>query len=383
MEYDNVICDNCQDYNSFENKFCKNCGKSLEKIDQKETWKVFKLIKHLSIIFYKGAKNNIYLILLFLSLAYFFTYIILMFFLDKNKYDINIELLGFIKEISLIIFSAGIFTCALKYLQYLDVFKKDFEKIIFSKRYNDVLKQNIESITLSEDFFLKQNNIESIWQTVTLSKYKKEFPELYDSIKSKLENELFKKSNIEYYYKNVHKIYSIDLMEDEKYIEIREETNYSVIRNSENAFIWDCHLKILKEDSENGKYPDIDVKIINDLDVTYQKDDEKEIKQGKFLIKKIEKKLQGKKEYHIKRTVKIKQNLNHDREYSFGSSRIIDDISVSLRYSKRLKVIFSEVGKVKFYKDEENVFTDIIEKTYINRGVLTPGEKFKLFFIKA
>uniref|UniRef100_UPI000AAAB865 hypothetical protein n=1 Tax=Mangrovimonas sp. ST2L15 TaxID=1645916 RepID=UPI000AAAB865 len=101
--------------------------------------------------------------------------------------------------------------------------------------------------------------------------------------------------------------------------------------------------------------------------------------EGNKVITNITEELSDQKEYHISGKVIMHQNLKEDREYSFGSKRIIDDLTVFIEHDNNINVIFSPSGVDSIEKN--NAFPDH-KLAFINRDVLLPGEKFKLFFYK-
>lgn len=279
-----------------------------------------------------------------------------------------------LKDMCTILFSAGVFTTALNFLDSLDVFKKNFKEIIMSKEFDDILTKKIDALAYSEDHLNKQNNIEHIWQTVTLCKYKKEFPELYEKLRNKIENLLFKKNNISYYYKNFQISYFFDLLDD-KYILITERTSFTIVRPHKDEFEFDFVSGYNNKDPESYAKSQFFSKNINEIkfsetDLTLEVGDE-------FNTLTCSKKMKGHLEYHIESIIERKQNLDDDRIFSYGSARIIDDLTINLDYSDKINVTFVSLNGNKFYPNGSNVANRM---SYINRDVLLSGEKFILFF---
>ena len=90
--------------------------------------------------------------------------------------------------------------------------------------------------------------------------------------------------------------------------------------------------------------------------------------------------LEGKKKYIIERQIEMTQNIKEDRVFSFTSSRIIEGMSINLKYQNNLNIFFSPVGKNTFNVD--NQLRSEHSQSYINRDLLLPGEKFKVFIYK-
>lgn len=383
-----TICSVCKTSNKIKYKHCFCCGNQLPTTDIVEDGGFIAFIKFIWFIvkkIWQAFLDNLYLFLLTISIGYFIFYSAVkddpLYFVGwKNKEYV----LKLIKDFSLIIFSAGIFTSSLKYLQYLKVFEKEFDRILTSNKFTNKVKESVESITFSKEFLHKQKNLEHIWKKVTLVMWEKQFPDLYIQLKDSLKNDFFKQNNISFYYKNFKIKYYITRIAESDFVEIEEHTTYTLVRPNEKLFDWDFKVAIDMVDSEDKKYPEIDLAIINDTANIFTPNENIECIGEKntddVFIKKIKMQLQGSKEYLIKRKVILKQNLNKDREYSFGSDRIISDLDVSIHYSDNINVVFSESWKVKFIKEE--IRGDKIS-SYIFRGLMLPGEKFKLFFIKS
>ncbi len=380
-----VPCEKCKKQNHFTHVFCKNCGNEMPVTELKEksgfqlfciyVWNMIKAI-------WKGILDNLYLIFLASAIAYFIFYKVVA---NNQNYlsswTYKDETLEVLKTVAFIIFSAGIFTSSLKYLQYIKVFEKEFDRVLSSKKYLKQVKESVESITLSKKFLLKQTNLEKIWQDVTLCMYQKEFPELFEKLKSNLNNELFKQNNISYYYKHQIVEYNITIV-SEWVIQLEQSITYTLIRPSEKLFNWNFGAVCLKSDSDNEIYPKIEVEFLSgkfkfdsNVDVIVDKE-----KDPQLLYKFVNKDLSGSKEYLIKMKMTQLQNIKDDRFWTFGSDRIIDDLDVRIQFPKELDVVFTESTKDReFVKIETN---DLNKKYYMNRGLLLPGEKFKIFFLK-
>lgn len=381
----NLNCGTCKTPNHLKHKHCFSCGNELPIVEEPEGEAGFlAFLKFIGLILKKiwsAFLDNLYLFLLLVSISYFVFYGIVKDDVNyfsgwKNKH----EILKGLKDFSLIIFSAGIFTSSLKYLQYLKVFEKEFDRILTSNKFTNKVKESVESITFSKEFLHKQSNLEQIWKKVTLVMWEKQFPDLYAQLKGNLKNELFRQNNISFYYKNFKVKYFITRVDDTDRIKIEQHTVYTLVRPNEKLFDWNFSVAVDIANCEDKKYPKVEVELVNDsVNKFNPEEDIKSFEEEGFFIKKVELQLRGKTEYLIKRKVTMYQDLQKDREFSFGSDRIIADLDVSICHSNNLNVVFSESWKVKFIKEE------LREKgvsSYLFRGLMLPGEKFKLFFLK-
>jgi hypothetical protein len=326
----------------------------------------FKLIPVLRqyLLFFKK-----YLFILFLLPAIFFLFVD--YFSPIFKTYPNYEL---IKDLCKILFSAGIFTTTLNFLDSLDIFKKNFKSIIMSEEFDDLLTKKIDALAYSEEHLNKQNNIEKIWQTVTLCKYRKEFPELYEKLHNKIENLLFKKNHISYYYKNFQISYHFDL-EDDKYILMTERTSFTIVRPSKEEFEFDY--KTVYDNKDNEAFAKVEFFSKNADEIKFTSIDIKEEKEENNNIVTCSKKMGGHLEYHMESFIKHKQNIDNDRIFSYGSARIIDDLTINLDSTDKINVTFVPLNGNKFYPNGSNVPNRL---SYINRDVLLAGEKFIMFF---
>lgn len=306
-----------------------------------------------------------------------------------NNYLLNYtELIDFLKTIAILTFTSGIFASALKYIQYLKIFEKEFERIILSPKFENKLKETLHAITFHEDFLTNQNDIDAIWKKVTLIKYKKEFPELYSKIERNLTNELFEANNLSKYYKNVIISYELEL-EENSIIKVKENSSFTIVRSNKDSFLWDFFVTLYNDDTNKTDSPDdnhanilnyektrIDGETIDETKCKFIESVEDE----SFIKKKYSYTLSGKHEYNIERHFRFSQNLNNDRLISFNSSHVIDDLSVFIKKCDKLEVVFDSIGKNTF--DKSDIFSDENRISYTNRDAFLPGEKYKLFVYK-
>lgn len=280
----------------------------------------------------------------------------------------------YFSQVSILIFTSGVFAASLKYLQLLDVFKDQFRSYIESSQFDEKLKHNLKLITFSDEYLTQQSNLPTLWKQITLCMYKKEFPALYDKISKKIRNDFFVKSNISYYYKNFQTNYHLE-KNCEKSIKIIERSSYTIVRPTDEEFSWDFGYTGNKNDAFKEKIKfQISVvttgaKISADIKDSKEKDDD-------FTIK-ITNNLSGHTEYHIERYIEIIQDITLDRVRVFGSDRIIDDLSFKVTTDEYVNATVHFLGKNKFYHN--GAFEDNVQ-AYINRDVFLPGQKFLLVF---
>lgn len=328
--------------------------------------------------------NNSYII--FLSYSSCFLIFYLIYYFNSTLHNLLAgysDLIDFLKTLCILSFTAGIFTVTLKYFQYLKVFESEFNRIVNSQNFESKLQQVVSSITFSEDFLNKQSDLTEIWKKVTLIKYRKEFPELYFKIEKSIKNNLFENNSLDKYYKNVQISYEFELAEDDKTINVKEFSSFTIVRNTSDDFFWEFFVSFARTIEEennsettllNESFTRIDGETI-DLKkcvITNQEEDEK------FVRKKYSYPLSNKKEYHIERCFQFSQIIDEDRIVSFSSSHVVDDLTVRIKLCEKLQIVFEPVGDNRFNK--ENIFQDRI--CYVNRDIFLPGEKYKIFLYR-
>ena len=279
------------------------------------------------------------------------------------------DLADALEKLSYLLFSVGAFSATLKYISSMSIFKKQFKNMIIS--------DNFKAFAYSEEHLKKQDNIKEIWKTVTLCKYRSSFPLIYDKLEENLDNELFIKANTSFYYKHFDVIYNLSLV-DGKYVHIEYITNYTIVRNTTNKFIWTFSTTMLKKEYESKNNP-FKVEVFGENGMIFDKSNLEPVLNNDKVTLNFTKELEGKTEYHIKKTKYSRLNIDEDRMLGFGSSRIIDDLKVTIKYCSKLKIVFSTVNKNQFSVniDESNRIHE-----YENRELILPGEKFKIFLIR-
>lgn len=280
---------------------------------------------------------------------------------------------NFIFELSKIAFSAGIFTTSLSYLDSLDMFKKKVNEIIISDDFSKVLTDKLEILAYSEEHLNKHANIEDIWKTVTLCKYSKGVPEIKDKVKSRLQNDLYKLSTIEYYYKNFQVTYEATY--NNGYVECVEKSSFTIVRPTTEPFWFD--FKTTKSNVDPNAKTDVSFACLNEPSINFASITPSVTNSPTEEVKHYSQEMSGHKEYHFEGEVRMVQNLQDDRYYSFSARRVIDDLTINISPGIGINVTFVPVGGYRFYPN--NAATPNVE-SYINRDILLGGQKFILFF---
>lgn len=343
------------------------------------------IMKHFNILkkIRKLLKDNYFVILMFFPAFYLvYHYAFYLPYSSKNldSFWLKKETADYLLTASLTFLGTGTITGALKWLNNLAFFKKQFSDLINSDEFSNVLSNKMKDLALSDDYLLQRNDLEEIWTRVTLCKYKQKFPELAPEIQNKIENDLFLEHSLLYYYKNF--ITQINLSIDGDVIKIIEITSFTVISHNTDKIKINFGTTSPTEDSKEIYTKFIPDQCKCDGEVLKLVQGNGKDKSGNIDTKNIEfsAELEGKKKYIIERQIEMTQNIKEDRVFSFTSSRIIEGMSINLKYQNNLNIFFSPVGKNTFNVD--NQLRSEHSQSYINRDLLLPGEKFKVFIYK-
>ena len=83
-------------------------------------------------------------------------------------------------------------------------------------------------------------------------------------------------------------------------------------------------------------------------------------------------------EYNIERAFEFKQNIEEDRVASYSSTNVIDTLTVRINLCNKLNAVFEPSSYDPYIK--ESSFDNGL--CYTSRGILFPGEKFKVFIFR-
>lgn len=333
------------------------------------------LFKNILSKIWEAILNYFYLILLILSGLYFAYYLNVIFNSPDNfETTKTYKVLSIIKDIAVIVFSAGIFTASLKFLAYIKIFELEFEKLFKSKDYGGRIESAIQSITLSKEYFAKQVHIKDIWKDITLCMYQEQFPELHDKIAAVLNNDYY--NNLSYYYKDEKVNFRFTPVEED-YIKVEQSVVYVLKRPNKEPFEWNFKFAHLNNDD----FPrELTIEFLDNAAVYDPNLHLKETPRGdNEILKSVTVTLAGQTEYRIRRKLVEIQNYKIDRFWSFQNAKIVDNLNISIKHHKDLNIIFTESNSLNKFTIDEN---KTLSKSYMSNQIILPGEQFKLFLLK-
>lgn len=347
-------------------------------------WLLDFLSKHLDFLkkLREPLKKNYFIILLLFPSFYLIYYYV--FYLPQKDTSSSLmvrpETADYLLNASLTFLGTGVAATALKWLNNLAFFKKQFSEIIKSEDFSNVLSEKMKELAMSGDYLLQRNDLEEIWKRVSLCKYEQKFPELGAEIQKKIENEFYVEKSLDYYYKNFRMQINLSLEGD--IVKVVEISSFTIIAHSEDEIIVnfgttspvpDSDGIYAKLNEDNCKYDGKKLELITHKHKNENNEDDP-------LNVHFTAKLKGQKRYVIERQIEMTQDLKDDRTYSFASSRIIEDLAINIKLDEKLDIFFSPVGKNNFPLDNQVRGANSIG--YISRDLLLPGEKFKVFIFK-
>lgn len=342
-------------------------------------------LKHSSLFHgLKGwMKKNYFLILIafpLFYLIYHYTFYLPYHSADARSVWLQEDTAEMLWSASITFLVTGTVTAALKWLNNLAFFKKQFSDLIRSDDFSTVLSEKMKELALSDEYLLARNDLEEIWTRVTVCKYQQKFPELTEEIQKKIENDLFLEQSLSYYYKNFR--LQINFSIEDNIVKITEISSFTVISHTTEKIEinFGTTSPVVDEGEIYTRFIPEGCKC-DGMPLMLSTGDGQNIGNNNIVSDVIFKApLEGSKKYIIERQVEMTQNINDDRVFTFSSSRIIEDLSLNLKYDDKLNLFFSPVGKNVFHKD--NQLRSLESQSYISRDLLLPGEKFKIFIFK-
>ncbi|WP_071145737.1 hypothetical protein [Bacteroides ihuae] len=232
---------------------------------------------------------------------------------------------GLIKEVLIKVSDVLVIGVIVGYLsnaaQFLGIFKKDLQEIIYSER-----------------FLNKQNDIVKIWEAVTKAMFKSKFPvmskDLFPLIKK-----IYLPDDEVSYYDNYRVITDIEWVNDEKrFVIVKDTISFDLIAENTSAFSIPFRTWINIEGlSKDEYYSNVICKVDDQkisLDISEKtKDDNTYIQECKITLK-------GKNKYEITQQREKKYCFEHDYDLSFRAKYIVRNLSVTLNHPIDLSVSF-------------------------------------------
>lgn len=238
---------------------------------------------------------------------------------------------------------------------FLGIFKKDLEAIIYSKK-----------------FLCKQTDLHKIWESVTEAMFKSKFKpiskDLFDLIKKTYLSE-----DAVSYYDNYKVITDVDWAdEDKKFVIIRDTIEFDLIAENEKEislpFRTGINVKGLNKDEY---YSNFHCKIDNkDVEVSVY---EELRDNGDTFSQECRVSFSGSTKYDVNQVREKKYCFEQDYDISFKANYIVKGANITINHPKDMKVTFIARGTGEDFK---NVKTTDTTKIYTYKGLILPKQGY-------
>lgn len=245
--------------------------------------------------------------------------------------------------------------------QFLGIFKKDLEDIIYGK-----------------EFIEKRNDLEDIWERITKQMFKNKFPSIHKEFLNVITHYLPNDAVSYYHNYDIETTIEWENKESGK-IKVTDDISFDLVADSDQRFehpfkSWtviqevDDKASAMKSLVVDGKAPEI-VKEHNYID--------NECRCYETTIA-----LAGSKRYSIRFSRERIYDLNKDFYLGFRARYIVNDLKVSLEHPEDIDVIFTCRGTQKEFENYKTPNKKRIAKRY--KGIILPrqGYIFALNFKK-
>lgn len=298
-----------------------------------------------SILSYNNFRSGSAWILLLIGIA---LYAAGYFWIDQNS---------ILKEIAIKIGDILVIGVILGYLsnaaQFLGIFKKDLQDIIYGK-----------------EFIQQRKDITPLWENVTKQMFKNKFPIIHKDF-LKVINEYLPNKEISYY-NDYEANTTIDWVDrDAGIIEVTDIRSFELIADNDKEFTFPLTTWTTVNDESRFSQKIIDLVVNGE---TYNPKNIVTSKDNGQICNKFDIKLSGSTKYEIKYTRKKRYNINEDYYIGFRAKYIVNKLRVCLDYPEGINAMFVCRGTQNDFDDIKSARTRRIEKKY--RGLILPRQGY-------
>ncbi len=308
-----------------------------------------------------GIKYFTFWVFLFGLLIYTFGYFKIWEFSFDWLYD-------FAKTGGSIFMSSAVFMGIVKSYQFTGIFKAELRKVVFA-----------------EDHLSKRNDIDNIWENLTLQLCKQKFKKISTKLQ-KIVKQYYLPIEDDYYYKNTKLVIEIEHSEDNPgYINVVEEYTSTInIEDSEKIdFVFTSKIPFPKDDN-NITYFKLTEFTLNEKDVKWNKGKElKENSSNNILSNNFNIKLDcinGKKEYIVYRKTMKCYAMSENPYMGHTASGLYENYNIHITYPKNISFDWLGMGVLGKWniKRSENAYSKTLKAEY--RGLIFKNQGFLLLF---
>jgi len=286
------------------------------------------------------------------------------------------EIFGF----GLTILGSGVFLAVMKWLQFLNFFQEEINKMIDSSRFDDKLGKVLMD-AFQSDKFLKTYPVEELtelWSRVNRTLFKNQFSDqLADQVEKKMADIFLENKKLSHYYEDFVLTLRAKL-DDQDYLTMDIEIDTSVITQSEEPFLFEMSYYALKKDKVDSKAAVTFHKIIIDNQDEYPGNVQLDTNNDERIQRSFKKKLQGRKKYKLVLKLSLTYSIQVDYEFQMLFERFVDNLRVQVDYSTNLATYFVVMGNDHF----DTVLKEPNRLSMKHTGMLFPEKGFTIIFVK-
>lgn len=245
--------------------------------------------------------------------------------------------------------------------QFLGVFKKDLEDIVYGK-----------------EFIKRRNDLPVLWDTISKQMIKEKFPSISKELLAVIkDNYLPTESPI--YYNDYHIIQEVAWADEQKkFVRVTETINFEIITENECQFELPMSTWLDVEGLDKGQYS-VEIKEFLVNGSKAKTDIREKTVNGKYEHHCMAL-LSGSKKYEVEQKREKVYSFEKDYDISFRARYIVNKLEVELKYpDDSLDVNFIARGTTKDFKDI-HVTKGFISKQY--KGIILPRQGYIFIFNK-
>ena len=223
-----------------------------------------------------------------------------------------------------IILVSSLISFLLDSAEYMGIFKKDLEEIIYETR-----------------FLEKRNDIEDIWVKVSQVFTKLKFPQISKPLMKVIKNYYKSSDDLKLsYYNDYRNIYTVTFdEEDENFINVKNEAKFTLKVEDTGKFSFPMRYWTCVEEKSQGavtmQYQHITVN-----NKTVRLKDPKKTYENGMICHTFDIELEGASEYNINQETHQRYDLRQDNYLGFRARWLVNDMRIQIFHPKNLKLLF-------------------------------------------
>lgn len=236
-----------------------------------------------------------------------------------------------------IILVSSLISFLLDSAEYMGIFKRDLEEIIYDTR-----------------FLEKRNDIEDIWVRVSKVFTKLKFPQISTPLMQAVKNFYTSDDDLKLsYYSDYRNVYTITFDEqDEHFINVKSETSFTLKVEDSKEFnfpmrYWNC----VAENNQGSVTVNSDHISVNGKP-TKVKDPVKSYQDG-MICHTFNLELKGSTEYHITQENHQRYDLRQDNYLGFRARWLVNDMRIQIFHPGNLKLLFVNRATANGFKNNK------------------------------